>query len=329
MSVTPTATRPGRYVALRIAQVVPTALGVVVLGFALLHLAPGDPVLALAGDSGDEAYFAAMRERFGLDEPLPVQLWVYLTAVASGDLGTSFVQGRPVLDLILERLPATLLLASTALVLSTFGGVLTGAVSAARRGRPLDAALNGASLGLYAAPVFWIGQLAILLFALRLGWFPVQGMTIPRVSLEGWAHVRDVAHHLVLPATVLASQQLAAVSRLTRAGVIEELTSDHVRTARAKGVSEPVVLLRHALRRPLLPVLTVIGGRVGHLVAGTVVIETVFGWPGIGRLLLGAVSARDIPVVLGVFLLVGLTVVVANLLTDLSYTWLDPRVRYR
>lgn len=318
-----------RYAVVRLLQVVPTAVGVVLIGFLLLHLAPGDPVLALAGDSGDEAYYALVRERFGLDRPLPQQLLTYVAAVAQGDLGVSFVHGRPVTTLIAERLPATLLLATTALVLSTVLGLLLGILSAVWRGRVVDASLNTLSLGLYAAPVFWLGQLAILGLALRLGWFPVQGMTTPRLNLTGWAHLRDVAHHLVLPATVLASQQLAAVSRLTRAGLAEELESDHVRTARAKGASEAMVVLRHGLRRPLLPVITVIGGRVGHLVAGTVIIETVFGWPGIGRLLLGAVTARDIPLVLGIFLMVGLTVVIANLLTDLSYARLDPRVRYR
>jgi peptide/nickel transport system permease protein len=318
-----------RYLALRVAQVLPTAAGIVLVGFALLHLAPGDPVLALAGDSGDEAYYARVRERFGLDRPLPVQLAAYARAVASGDLGTSFVQGRPVLELILERLPATLLLAGTALLLSTIVGLLVGVGAAVRRGRPTDRLLTSVTLALYAAPVFWVGQLAILGFSLGLGWFPVQGMTDPRRTLTGWAAAVDVAHHLALPAAVLASQQLAAVARLTRAGLVDELGSDHVRTARAKGVREPVVVVRHALRRPMLPVLTVIGGRVGHLVAGTVIVETVFGWPGIGRLLLGAIQARDIPVVLGVFLMVGFTVALANLVTDLSYARLDPRVRYR
>ncbi len=319
----------GHYVLVRLVQVVPTVAGVVLLGFLLIHAAPGDPVLALAGESGDAEYYAFVREKFGLDRSLPEQLAAYVSAVVRGDLGTSFVHGRPAATLIAERLPATLLLTSTALVLSTVGGIALGVVSATRHGRPLDTALNTTSLGLYAAPVFWLGQLAILTLSLRLGWFPVQGMTSARGGATGVAHLLDVAHHLALPACVLASQQLAAVSRLTRAGVADELSSDHVRTARAKGVREPVVVLRHALRRPLLPVVTVIGGRMGHLVAGTVIIETVFGWPGVGRLLLGAVNARDIPVVLAVFLLVALTVVVANLATDLAYARVDPRVRYR
>lgn len=319
----------GRYTLVRLAQVVPATLGIVILAFLLLHAAPGDPVLALAGDSGDAQYYEAMRRRFGLDRSLPVQLWAYVTAVFQGNLGVSFVQGRPVLNVILDRLPATLLLASAALLISTIVGVLAGVTSALRHGKLADASITTVTLGLYAAPVFWLAQLSILAFALHLGWFPVQGMTDARSNPTGWAAVRDVAYHLVLPATVLASQQLAAISRLTRAGMIQELESDHVRTARAKGVSNVGVVLRHALRRPLLPVLTVIGGRIGHLVSGTVIVEMVFAWPGIGRLLLTSVTARDIPVVLGVFLMVALTVIVANVITDLSYARLDPRVRYR
>lgn len=317
------------YVGRRLLQVVPTCAGILLLGFLLIHLAPGDPVLALAGDSGDAEYYAFMRDRFGLDEPLPTQLARYTGNVLRGDLGVSYVQGRPAIDAITARLPATLLLSGTALVLSSVLGVGIGVLGAHRRGRLSDFALNGLTLGLYAAPVFWLGQLAILGLSLRLGWFPVQGMTSARADHSGWSAVADVAHHLALPALVLASQQLAAVSRLTRSGVGDELGSDHVRTARAKGVGEPMVLLRHALRRPLLPVVTVVGGRVGHLVAGTVVVETVFGWPGIGRLLVSSMQTRDIPIVLGIFLFVAFAVVIANLLTDLAYAWLDPRVRLR
>lgn len=317
-----------RYVWRRLFQLVPTCAGILIVGFVLIHLAPGDPVLALAGDSGDAEYYAFMRDKFGLDEPLPVQFVSYAANVVQGDLGVSFVQGRSAAAAIGERLPATLLLTGTALALSTVLGLLVGVVGGARRGKASDVALNGLTLGLYAAPVFWLGQLAILFFALRLGWFPVQGMTTAREQYTGWAAVADVAHHLALPALVLASQQLAAVSRLTRSGVSAELESDHVRTARAKGVGESTVLVRHALRRPLLPVVTVIGGRIGHLVAGTVVIETVFGWPGIGRLLVTSMQARDIPIILGIFLFVSLAVVVANLITDLTYAWLDPRIRF-
>ena len=317
------------YLARRVAQLVPTVVTILLVGFLLIHLAPGDPVLALAGEHGTEEYYAHVRAKFGLDEPLHVQLAVYAGNVLSGDLGTSYVQGRPVAQLIAERLPATLLLTGSALVLSTAVGILVGVVAATRRGRWPDLTAGGATLALYAAPVFWLGQLAILVLALPTGWFPVQGMSDAGSDATGLDHLVDVAHHMVLPVVVLASQELAAVARLTRVGLVGELERDYVRTARAKGLSEGAVVVKHALRGALPPVVTVLGGRVGHLVAGAVIVEAVFGWPGLGRLLVGAVQARDAPVVLGVFLLVAATVVVANLLTDLAYAWLDPRVRYR
>lgn len=317
-----------RYAGWRLLQVVPTCAGIVLIGFLLIHLAPGDPVLALAGQNGDAEYYAFMRDKFGLDEPLTTQLATYAGNVVQADFGISYVQGRPVLDAILERLPATLLLTGTALLLSTVVGVVLGVLAASRPHGARDIGVSTMTLGLYAAPVFWVGQLAVLVFALRLGAFPVQGMTTARNAATGWAQVVDVAYHLALPALVLASQEIAAVARLTRAGLLDELARDHIRTARAKGLGERTVLLKHGLRRPLLPVVTVIGGRVGHLVAGAVVVEVVFGWPGIGQLLLSAMQNRDAPVILGIFFLVAVTVVLANLVTDFAYVWLDPRITY-
>ncbi len=320
---------PGlRYVGWRLIQVVPAVAGIVVVGFLLIHLAPGDPVLALAGEHGDAAYYAFMREKFGLDRPLPEQLLTYAGRVLGGDLGTSYVQGRPAAAIIAERLPATLLLTFTALVVSSLGGVALGVYAASRPHGLRDAAVTTGTLGLYAAPVFWLGQLSLLTLALRTGLFPVQGMTSASAP-AGAAGLLDVARHLTLPALVLASQELAAVARLTRAGLLDELVTDHVRTARAKGLPERNVVVKHGLRRALLPVVTVVGGRVGQLIAGTVVVEVVFGWPGVGRLLLSALQSRDFPIILGIFLLVAFSVVLANLLTDLAYGWLDPRIRYR
>ena len=318
-----------RYVAWRLVQVLPTCAGIVLIGFLLVHLAPGDPVLALAGQSGDAEYYDFMRAKFGLDKPLGTQLLTYSANVVRGDFGVSYVHGRSVVGVLGDRLPATLLLTGSALAISSVGGVALALLAASRPGRARDTGVNLAALALYAAPVFFVAQLAVLAFALHLGWFPVQGMTTARQSFTGWAHVGDVAHHLVLPALVLASQEVAAVSRLARAGLLEELATDHVRTARAKGVTERTVLVRHALRRALLPVITVIGSRVGYLVSGAVVVEAVFGWPGVGQLALAAIQNRDIPIVLGTFSLIAFAVVVANLLTDLSYAWLDPRIRYR
>jgi peptide/nickel transport system permease protein len=317
-----------RYVVRRVLQLLPTAAAILLVGFLLIHLAPGDPVLALAGENGDAEYYAFMREKFGLDQPLGTQLATYAGNVLTGDLGSSYVQGRPVRDVIAERLPATLLLTGTALVVSTTVGTAIGVFAATRRRRWPDVTVTFATLAMYAAPVFLIGQLAILFLALRTGWFPVQGMSDARNPSAGIAHAMDVAHHLALPVLALATQEVAAVARLSRVGLLDELERDHVRTARAKGVGERAVVVRHALRRALLPVVTVLGGRVGHLVAGAVVVEAVFGWPGLGRLLVTAMQTRDAPIVLGVFLLVAVTVVVANLVTDLLYAWLDPRVRY-
>ncbi len=301
--------------------------GVVIIGFALVHLAPGDPVLALAGENGDEAYYAEMRERFGLDRPLVVQLWEYLSQLVQGDLGSSSIRKKPVTDVIFSRLPNTLLLAGTALALSTLFGLLAGVWAAARPGGIRDRLISVAVLLLYAIPVFWLGQLAVLWLGLRLGWFPVQGRTDARSDATGLTHHLDVAHHLALPALVLASQQIAVVARLTRANVIEELDAPHIDAARSRGLTERRILFRHALPGALLPVITVVGNRVGHLVSGAVVIEIVFGWPGIGRLLVTSTTDRDVPVLLGLFLLIGFAVLIANLLTDLSYQLLDPRIR--
>lgn len=317
-----------RYVLRRLAQVLPVVAGIVLVGFLLVHLAPGEPILAIAGADGDAAFYAAMRERFGLDRPLPVQFASYAGAVLSGDLGTSFAQGREVRSLILERLPATLLLTVSALVLSTAVGTAIGVFTARRERRPADTATSVVVLAVYAAPVFWLGQLALLAFTLHLGWFPVQGMVSARSSAEGVARWVDIAHHLVLPVVVLASQQVAVIARMVRAGLIEELSAPHVRTARCKGLTERRVVWVHALRRAVLPAVTVVGSRIGQLFTGTVIVEIVFGWPGIGRLLLTAIQTRDTPVLMGMFLLVSVAVVLANLVTDLVYGVIDPRIRH-
>lgn len=318
-----------RYVVRRLAQLIPTVAGILLISFLLIELSPGDPVIALAGESGDEAYYARMRERFGLDEPLHVRLGSYVANVVQGDLGTSYVHGQPAFAVVLDRLPATLLLAGTSLVISTIVGIALGVAAANRAGGLLDTAVSSLSLGLYAAPVFWVGLMALLAFGLHLNWVPITGMTSPGATDTGLDRWLDVAHHLALPALVLASQEIAAVARLTRSGMIEQLRSDHVRTAVAKGVRRAGVLARHALRLALLPVITVIGARAGHLLSGAIVVEAVFSWPGLGRLMVAAVQDGNTPVLLGIVLLVAVSVVLANLITDLAYGWLDPRIRFR
>jgi peptide/nickel transport system permease protein len=319
----------GGFVLRRLLQVVPTVAGILLVSFLLLHLAPGDPVIAIAGEHGDAAYYATMRQRFGLDRPLPEQLATYAVRVASGDLGFSYVQGRSAGGVIAERIPATLLLTGTAMLLAVAGAIPLGAIAGRRPHGARDVSISALALGLYSTPVFWVAQLAILLLAVRLGLAPVQGMVTAGSDAIGLARAVDVLRHLALPALVLASQELATLVRLTRSGVIDELTRDHVRTARAKGVGESGVLIRHALPRALLPAITVIGARAGHLVAGAAVVEIVFGWPGTGRLLVAALQTRDTPVLLGLFLVISLGVVLANIVTDLAYAAVDPRIRLR
>jgi peptide/nickel transport system permease protein len=319
---------PSRYLLRRLVQVLPTVAGLLVLNFCIIHLAPGDPVIALGGEHGDAAYYAFLRARFGLDRPLPEQLLTYVTNVIRGDLGTSFVHGRSVASVIAERLPATLLLVSTALVLSSVAGVGLGTLAARHGRRPADVALNAAALLGYATPSFWLGQLALLTLAVGTGWFPVQGMTDARNPQTGLAHLADVLRHLALPAIVLAANELALTTRLVRTGLLEALGADYVRTARAKGLPEGRVI-RHALRNVMLPVITVIGSRAGTILSGAVLVEIVFAWPGLGRLLLSSLLARDYPILLGMFLLISLAVILANLITDLAYARLDPRIRYQ
>ncbi len=318
----------GRYLARRLLQVPPAVLGILVIAFLLIHLAPGDPILALAGDNGDAAYYAEMRSKFGLDRSVPEQLIVFIGNALRFDLGVSYVQGRPAMDVVLERIPSTLLLTGSALVLASVVGIALGLVAATRAHGRRDLAINVAALGLHAMPSFWLGQLAILILGLGLGWLPVSGMTDARSTATGLALVPDIARHLVLPVLVLAATEIAVIARLTRSGILDELAREYVRTARAKGLDDGQVVRRHALRNAMLPVATVIGGRVGHLIGGAVLVEAIFGWPGIGRLLLSSVQARDIPIVLAILMVIGTLVIVANVLTDLVYVRLDPRIRY-
>lgn len=319
----------GRYLIRRTLEAGLLLPALLFLTFLLIHLAPGDPIVALAGEYGDEAYYGEMRARFGLDRPLGEQLLVYLGRVLRGDLGTSFVYGQPVLRVILSRLPPTLVLMGTALALSSLLGIALGLLAAYRRHSPLDAGLSTACLLGYGLPVFWSAQLLVLVLALHWPLFPVQGMTSARAHFTGWRAGLDVAWHMALPLAALVIHQLAITTRLTRSSALEVLGLGHVRTARAKGLAERRVLVRHVLRPALLPVITLLGGRVGSLLAGAVLTETVFAWPGLGRLLVTSSQARDLPLILGIFLFVSAAVVVANLLTDLVYVLVDPRIRYR
>jgi peptide/nickel transport system permease protein len=318
-----------RYALRRLLQVIPTLAVILATTFLLAHAVPGDPAEALAGDGADPIQIAAVREELGLDRPLVDQFLGYSGSVLSGDLGTSYVHRRPVAQLIRERIPATLLLTGTAMALSTVGGLAFGMIAARRPFGWVDLGVSTAALVGYALPVFWLAQLAVLAFALGLGVLPVQGMENAGLDLRGLDRVLDIARHLVLPSLVLAASEVALLTRMTRAGLLQEQGKGYIRTADAKGLERSQVLRRHALPNALLPVVTLLGTRVGFLISGAVLVENVFAWPGLGRLLVESAQSRDYSVVLGMVLLVTFALVVANLVTDLAYARIDPRIAYR
>ena len=305
-------------------------LAVVVLNFFLLQAAPGDPVETIAGASGgmSEDLKAELRSKYGLDQPLLVQLGVYLSKVAVGDLGYSYFFNAPVTELIVQRLPATLLLVVSAVLFAFLVGTAAGVLASRKPNGLLSQSITVVSLVGFAAPVFWTGMMLIILFAATWPLFPISDMRDVASSGDGgWRDVVDVAHHLVLPTVTLAMLFLAQYSRLSRASMLDVLGSDYVRTARAKGLGETTVLYKHALRNAVLPVVTVLGLQFGNVLAGAVLVETVFNWPGLGRLALESVLRRDYPTILGVLLFSAIVVVVMNLMTDYVDRLIDPRIR--
>ena len=282
----------------------------------------------MAGEAGaaDELFLQQLRQQFGLDRPLWEQLWAYLSNILSFDFGFSYRQQRPVADLLAERLPPTLLLTGTAFVLSLAAGVTLGVMAARRAGRWSDSAITVVALFFYATPLFWVGLMGVFLFSVTLGWLPAFGMASVGVTLTGFDHVVDLARHLLLPALTLALFHMAVYARMTRASMLEVRDQDFVRTARAKGVGEGRILRRHVLRNAILPVVTIAGMKAGYLLGGSIVVETVFAWPGIGRLAYEAVLQRDYNVLLGVFLVTSAVVIAVNLATDVVYSLVDPRI---
>jgi len=320
------------FLASRIGKALLVMLGVVIVNFFLIRMAPGDPAQVMAGEAGggDPAYVAQLRTQFGLDQPVLVQLGKYLAGAVQGDLGYSYRNHVPVLELIASRLPATLLLMAASFVLSIAIGVFVGVVAARTRYRNkhrwLDTTVMSAAMLLYATPLFWLSLLFVVLFSLVLGWFPAFGMESVVGGGTGWARVLDIGEHLVLPACSLAVFFVAVYARLTRAAMLEVMGQDYVKTARAKGVAAGRVLRRHVLRNALMPVATFAGIQLGQLAGGAILTETVFSWPGIGRLMFDALMQRDYQVLLGIFLVTSAIVVGFNFLTDLVYRWLDPRI---
>ncbi len=319
-----------RYVARRLLEAIPLLAGVVVFIFALIQLAPGDPVQALVGDFPASPEFRErVRRDFGLDKPVAEQLLAYFGNIAQGNLGYSFANRRPVLELIVERMGNTLLLTVSALVFAALAGVPVGVLAARWPRSPLDNLVTTAALLGFSIPVFWLGQILIIAFAVTVHWLPAQGMRSFRENFEGLAHARDVAWHLLLPAFTLGLRYLGLNARITRGSMIQVMARDFIVTARAKGVPEWQLILKHGLRNALLPVVTVIGYNFGFALSGSALVETVFAWPGMGRLLFDSMGARDTPVILGIFLAVAFMAVLANLITDLVYAVVDPRIRMR
>ena len=313
-----------RYLARRLLLLVPVLAGVSVIIFMVLHLSPGDPVEIMLGSQATQEDRARLRADLGLDQPLHVQYVRWLGHVARGDLGRSLWMKRPVLAEVLGRFQATLILTGTALGLSTVAGLALGVASATRPNSLLDRVSAMASLFGASMPSFWLGIVLMVVFALWLGWLPASGMFAP----YGGGGLGDLLSHLLLPAVTLAAASVTIIARLTRATMLEALGQDYIRTARAKGVVERAVVLRHGLRNALIPIVTVIGVQAGYLLGGAVLTETVFAWPGVGTLMVQGILARDFPLVQGCVLVVALSFVLINLAVDLLYAYLDPRIQY-
>jgi ABC-type dipeptide/oligopeptide/nickel transport system permease component len=313
-----------RYILQRVFGLVGVLFGVSIVLFVALHLAPGDPAQLLLGPLVRPDDLARLRQELGLDQPLPIQYLTWLGHVLQGDLGRSIASHRPVLAEVFERFQATALLAGASLLISAAVGVTLGVLAAVNRGGRIDRASMLFALLSMSTPSFWLGMVLIIAFALVLGVLPGSGMISPR----GDGGVLDVLAHLILPAVTLAAVPTAIISRLTRSSMLEVIGLDYVRTARGKGLSERLLVIRHVLPNALIGIATLVGIEAGYLLAGAVLVETVFAWPGLGSLLVTSILKRDFPLVQGGVMLIALTYVLINLATDLAYAYLDPRIRY-
>ena len=302
-----------RFLTRRLLLLVPVTFGVLTLVFSLVHLIPGDPVEIMLGEGASAADMDNLRHQLGLDRPLPVQYWNYVRNLLRGDLGTSISYGEPVAALIAERLLPTLLLTAASMLVALMIALPAGVLGAVKQNTPGDHLLTVLALLGVSMPNFWLGPLLIIFFSIQLGWLPVSGM-------EGPASI-------VLPAITMGTALAAVLTRMIRSSLLEELGEEYVRAARAKGLPEKRVLFKHALRNALIPVLTVIGLQFGSLLTGAIITETIFSWPGLGQLLIRSINYRDFPLVQGCILSISVTYIAVNLLTDLAYAWLDPRIK--
>ncbi len=310
-----------RITLVRLLTVIPVLLGISVISFLVIRMIPGDVISSIMGqDFGDPTIEAEMRRYFGLDMPLWEQFLRWFGDLVRGDLGTSMRTGQPVLDEILQRLPSTLLLAVSALLVAVLISIPLGILSATKRNGPLDAVARVVSLIGLSVPNFWLGILLVYIFSVSLGWLPSQGASEDGSLLGNWKY-------LILPSVTLGASLAAINMRMTRSSMLEVLNQDYIRTARAKGLAERTVLGRHAMRNSMIPVVTVLGIELGALLGGTVIIEQVFAWPGLGTMVIRGISQRDYPVVQGTLLFLAFFYVLVNFLVDLLYTYLDPRLR--
>jgi peptide/nickel transport system permease protein len=316
------------YAVKRILQIVPVITGIIILAFLLIQIAPGDPIVMFLGEGGaDPQYVAQLKQRFGLDKPLYEQLFIYLFRVVQGDLGTSIHQGDTVFKIIMTRLSATVILMSCSILFATLMGIILGVYASKKPFSMRDNITIVVSLLLYSLPIFWLGQIMINIFSVKLGLLPSAGMiSFVGANKNYWS---DLAVHLILPTVALGSSLGAFVMRFVRTSMIEALGQDYILTARAKGLSANTVFYKHALRNALLPVVTYIGLRIGYMLSGSVVIEAVFGWPGIGRLLIEALFSRDYPLIIGILIFVSISVTIITFLVDIIYSYIDPRIKLK
>ena len=331
-----------RFLLSRVSLIIPTFLGMTLLAFFLIRIVPGDPIETMAGERGiDAARHAALLKEFGLDRPVIVQYGIYIGRVLQGDLGKSMITQEPVVREFAALFPATIELAVCAILFALVIGIPAGMLAAVRRNSVFDHGVMGASLTGYSMPIFWWGLLLILLFSVQLGWTPVSGriavkyyfepvtgfLTIDALLSGEKGAFQSAVSHLILPTIVLGTNPLAIIARMTRSAMLEVLGEDYIRTARAKGLSNVRVVALHAFRNALIPVITVIGLQVGVLFTGAILTETIFSWPGVGKWLIEAINRRDYPVLQGGLLLLGLVVMMVNLLVDVTYGIINPRIR--
>lgn len=313
-----------KYFTRRIFQMIPVILAVTILNFIIINFAPGDPVTVLAGENATQEYIDELRVAYGLDEPIHTRLKLYIQNLLHGDLGNSYKYQQPVLDIITEKMKVTLMLILLAEIVTIIVGTILGALAARHEGKFLDNTISNVSMMLYCMPVYWLGMLLILFFAVKLQWLPSSGM----YSFGGQEYSKsvDLIRHLILPSTALFLVQLPIYIKLTRSSVVEVAQEDYIKTARAIGYSEKDIYKKHALRNALLPTVTVAGMSLSTLFTGALLTETVFSWPGMGRMIFDAVAARDYPLIMGGFLVTTILVIIGSLITDLIYSYLDPRV---